>query len=98
MGVFLYPKKKVKKIFAYRKFILYLKCSNQIITHTMSHTQRIIEVQAKSRMRFQEIIGKPITWEQAVKEETEKHMKSLEQVQNETWVDITTGKKIQGRY
>jgi len=64
----------------------------------MTHRQIIIQVQAKSRMRFQEIIGKPITWEEAIKEETEKHMKSLKAVENEKWVDISTGQTIKGRF
>lgn len=64
----------------------------------MSHAEKIIEVKAKSTMRFQEILGKPISYEEAVRLATKEYEESLQDAQNEVWVDITTGKRIQGQY
>jgi len=64
----------------------------------MTQVQKLIEVKAKSEMRFQEAVGQPITYEEAIKIATKKIQESLAEAQNETWIDITTGKQVQGQF
>lgn len=64
----------------------------------MTQVQKLIEVKAKSAMRFQAALGKPITQEEAIELATKEVNQMLNQEQNKTWVDITTGKRVTGQY
>jgi hypothetical protein len=60
--------------------------------------ERIILVLAKSRMKFQEIIGKPETLEEAIEQVKKDHARNEANLKEETWVDITTGKTHKANY
>lgn len=64
----------------------------------MTQVQKLIEVKAKSAMRFQAALGKPITLEQATELATKEVNEMLKQDQRETWVDITTGKRVREQH
>lgn len=59
---------------------------------------KIIQVLAESRMRFQEIIGKPETLEEAIEQVKKDHARNEAHRKDETWVDITTGQTHKANY
>lgn len=62
----------------------------------MAYRDRLIQVKAKSEMRFAELIGEPITFDQAIEKAKEKLAgieKLAEKEQNETVIDLSTGKR-----
>ena len=49
-------------------------------------------------MKFQEIIGKPETLEEAIEQVKKDHARNEANLKEETWVDITTGKTHKANY
>lgn len=65
----------------------------------MSHAEKIIEVKAKSIVRFQNALGKEISLEDAKIQARKEYLEELQyEEQNQTWVDITTGRRVQGQF
>lgn len=64
----------------------------------MSHQEKLILVLAKSHVRFQAALGNTVTLEEAIALETQKMAKTKKVVEEETWVDITNGKRFKGQF
>ena len=56
---------------------------------------KIIKLKAQSLVEFHEVIGKPITFEEAYEQEKARLTKALEREKNEVFIDITTGKEVE---
>jgi|SaaInl85LU_5_DNA_1037374.scaffolds.fasta_scaffold50197_1 hypothetical protein len=60
--------------------------------------EKVILVLAKSRVRFEEALGRTLSLEDAIAQERAKIAKTKQVMQEETWVDITTGQRFKGQF
>ena len=60
--------------------------------------EKVILVLAKSRVRFEEALGRTLSLEDAIAQERAKIAKTHKVMQEETWVDITTGQRFKGQF
>lgn len=60
--------------------------------------EKVILVLAKSRVRFEKALGRTLSLEDAIAQERAKIAKTKQVMQEETWVDITTGQRFKGQF